>query len=195
MPGYTRNTALFEKVYTDTYGKLFYFLHRLTAKNDALTDDLVQNVYVALWEKMDTLNEEKNYLPLLYTIAKRQLIDHYRKELNEQSKLDGWGKLQPAEGANTTTDQLTFKEISTGIEKVLLTMPERRREIFLLCREEGLSHREIATRMNISVHSVEQQMNLALKALQKEFRHFRYNEAALLAMMVIVSWDISKLAN
>ncbi|WP_295121316.1 sigma-70 family RNA polymerase sigma factor [uncultured Chitinophaga sp.] len=195
MPGYTRNTALFEKVYTDTYGKVFYFLHRLTAKNDALTDDLVQNVYVALWEKMDTLNEEENYLPLLYTIAKRQLIDHCRKELSEQSKLDGWGKLQPAEGANTTTDQLTFKEISTGIEKVLLTMPERRREIFLLCREEGLSHREIASRMNISVHSVEQQMNLALKALQKEFRHFRYNEAALLAMMVIVSWEISNLAN
>lgn len=56
-------------------------------------------------------------------------------------------------------------------------------------REEGLSHREIATRTSISIHTVEQLMSLALKALQKEFRHFQYNETAILAILVAIAWE------
>lgn len=161
-------------------------MHRLTAKDDALTDDLVQNVYIRLWETIDTIAEGDN-LPLLYTIAKRQLIDHYRKTLAKQATLSRWMENQPEEGADTISDQLTYKEIHQGIEKALQAMPERRRTIYMLCREEGLSHREIASRLNISADSVQQQMHLALKALQKEFGHFRQGETALLLAVAITS--------
>lgn len=62
-------------------------------------------------------------------------------------------------------------------------MPERRRTIFLLCREEGLSHRDIASQLQISVASVEQQMNLALKALQMQ----QQETAVLLLLATITS--------
>ena len=47
-------------------------------------------------------------------------------------------------------------------------MPERRRKIYLLCKEEGLSHKEIASLLNISKDTVEQQINLSMKHLRKE---------------------------
>jgi RNA polymerase sigma-70 factor (family 1) len=181
-----RHTAAFQQIYADTYEKVFHFIYRLTAKNDVLTDDIVQNVYLSLWEKIDGVGEGSN-LPLLYTIAKRQLIDHYRKTLAEQAKLAGWMKLLPEEGSNTTTDQLAYKEINKRMEKVLSNMPERRRTIFILCREEGLSHREIAGRMDISIDTVQQQMNLALRSLQKEFRYFRQGETAILLAVAMLS--------
>ncbi len=181
-----RHTARFQQIYTDTYEKVFHFTYRLTAKNEALTDDLVQNVYISLWEKIDSLEQENN-LPLLYTIAKRQIIDHYRKKLAEQARLAGWLNMQPEEGASTTTDQLAFKEINKRMERVLSAMPERRRTIFILCREEGLSHREIAGRLNISIDTVQQQMNLALKSLQKEFRYFRQGETTILLAVAMLS--------
>lgn len=179
-----RHTARFQQIYTDTYEKVFHFIYRLTAKNDALTDDLVQNVYISLWEKIDRLEQENN-LPLLYTIARRQIIDHYRKKLAEQARLAGWLEMQP-EGASITTDHLAFKEINKRMESVLSAMPERRRIIFVLCREEGLSHREIAGRLNISIDTVQQQMNLALKSLQKEFRYIRQGETVLLLAVAML---------
>ena len=179
-----RHTARFQQIYTDTYEKVFHFIYRLTAKNDALTDDLVQNVYISLWEKIDRLEQENN-LPLLYTIAKRQIIDHYRKKLAEQARLAGWLEMQP-EGASITTDHLVFKEINKRMESVLSAMPERRRTIFVLCREEGLSHREIADRLNISIDTVQQQMNLALKSLQKEFRYIQQGETVLLLAVAML---------
>lgn len=190
MSVHLQHTALFQKIYTDTYEKVFHFMHRLTARNDALTDDLVQNVYIRLWEKMEQITPDENCLPLLYTIARGQLIDHHRKILAEHAKLTRWQERQPASGTNTATGHLTFKEIAAGVEKALSRMPPRRREIFLLCREEGLSHREIATRMNMSVHSIEQQMNLALKSLKKELRHFEHGEMLLPLVILTLSLDV-----
>ena len=183
----TRDTIVFQKIYAATYAKLFHFLHRLTAKDDALTDDLLQNVYIDLWQGITEIREGNDCLPLLYTIAKRQLVDHCRKMLAEQRKLSGWKELQPAEGIDTTTDLLDSKEIIEEIENTLSAMPERRRQIFLLRKEEGLSYREIADRLNMSARAVEQQISLALKSLQKNLRHRQYGEITLLLLAATIA--------
>lgn len=170
MPDYTNYNTLFHKIYQDTYTKVFHFIYRLTNKDEQLTDDLVQSCYIRLWETMDSLKDAGHCLPLLYNIAKGLLIDHHRKVLSEQQKLAVWKERQE-EVADTTTVALAYKETRSSLDALLSVMPARRKEIFLLCREEGLSHKEIAHRLNISVDSVEQQMNLALKFLRKKMLH------------------------
>ena len=59
------------------------------------------------------------------------------------------------------------------IEESIDSLPEKRREIFRLSREEGLKYREIAEKLNISIKTVETQMGLAIKTLREKLKNFK----------------------
>lgn len=161
------NTA-FKKIYESTHPKVYHFVLKLTWNNRELTHDIVQDCYVRLWNSIEIPDEVVNYLPLLYTISKNLLINAHRKMLADQRKKTEWQRAQPAEGDDSTELYLRHKASNEIMEEMLSQMPERRRKIYLLCKEEGLSHKEIAGLLNISKDTVEQQMHLSMKHLRKE---------------------------
>ena len=161
------NTA-FRNIYRSTHPKVYQFVLKLSWNNKELTHDIVQDCYIKLWNTIGTPDEEVNYLPLLYTISKNLIINTHKKLLSDRRREMEWQRTQASDTDHSTDLYLGHKESNKFMEEVLAQMPERRRKIYLLCKEEGLSHKDIAALLNISRDTVEQQMNLSMKHLRKE---------------------------
>ncbi|MBN9383738.1 MAG: RNA polymerase sigma-70 factor [Chitinophagaceae bacterium] len=182
------NTA-FRKIYESTHSKVYHFVLKLSWNNKELTHDIVQDCYVKLWNTIETPDEGVNYLPLLYTISKNLLINAHRKMLVDQRRKTEWQRMQTDSTGDSTELYLRHKDSNEIMEKMLAQMPERRRRIYILCKEEGLSHKEIAGLLNISKDTVEQQMHLSMKHLRKELSKKIVPFLVLLAaVQQLVSW-------
>lgn len=158
----------FKKIYETTHHRVYHFILKMSWNNKELAHDIVQDTYIKLWNTIETPDEDVNYLPLLYTISKNLLINAHRKKIAEQQKETEWQRTQNSVTDDTTDTYLRHKASNETMEEMLAQMPERRRRIYLLCKEEGLSHKEIASLLNISKDTVEQQINLSMKHLRKE---------------------------
>lgn len=135
-------------------------------KEDVKAEDGIQQCYLKLWENIDRINTDTDVLPLLYTYARNIAIDQIRKNARYLWVEDI--SLYSSAAENTVEKQLNRKEISQQVNHVLEVLPPKQREVFRLIRLQGLSYREVAARLNISIHTVENHMQEANKSLTKE---------------------------
>ena len=80
--------------------------------------------------------------------------------------------LTQSKQSTSPDDQFIEIDLVRKIEESIQSLPQKRREIFRLSREEGLKYREIAEKLNISIKTVEAQMGLAIKTLRDKLKHF-----------------------
>lgn len=160
----------FDKIYVTYYFRMYRF-----AKEYVLFDEdaenIVQDVFLLLWEKRDVLDIQVSLMSYLFSLVKNKCLDHIRHRLVvEEYQQEFKAKLSSLEALNYT---LTSEE---DIERVLMEainkLPERCREIFLKSRIEGKKNREIAEELNISASTVENQMTIALKKLRLELKDY-----------------------
>lgn len=157
------NTAAFEQVYYLFKDKLYGFSFRLLGSSEQ-SKEVVQEVFVRLWERRATIDPDKSLKAYLYTIAKNLVKDQIRefhRELDATSKM----MAHDVEHQNPI-DHLTFKEIKEIEEQVIDSLTPQQREVYRLSRYQQLSHQEIATKLGISINSVKTHLRLALKALR-----------------------------
>lgn len=152
----------FNKAFNLFYSPLCFFTDKFLHDLDA-SRSLVQQLYVDLWIKREKLLviSLKSYL---YHSARNAAID-VLKHKNVESKY--FSSLQHEEVAELN-DWIEEAELSDRINRAIQKLPDRCREIFILCRFEEMKYAEIADRLNISVKTVEMQMCIALKKLRKE---------------------------
>ena len=131
---------------------------------DEHADDLVQQAFVAIWERRDSLREDGSVRALLYRIAYSRALNHFRDtERFERPAAQG------DEYASDSADPERSAEarlIRDRIGVAVSGLPERRRAVFELCVLEGFSYREAAETLEISVKTIENQMAHALKTVR-----------------------------
>jgi len=137
----------------------------------AISTDLAQDTFLRIWEKQLDLDPVKD-VGLLYKIAGDLFISHFRrdrlsrgiiKELSFELEESGLEESGPEEN-------LQFKELQEKYKRVLLRMPEKHRVVFLMSRMEGLTYKEIAERLSLSIKAIEKRMTAALTLLRKELK-------------------------
>jgi RNA polymerase sigma-70 factor (ECF subfamily) len=151
-------------------------------KEKTEAEDITQNVFQKLWEKRSAIDPAKSFSGFLFTIAYRTTIDHLRKNSNKKQ----WDILEITAGdepmADLSADYLLNKhQFDSLYEKALQSLTPKRKEIFLLSRHDGLSNKEIAEKLGLSVKTVESHMTAALFSL-KEF--FKNAEIVVVALLV-----------
>lgn len=160
----------FDKIYV-----MYFTRMRRFAKEYVLFDEdaenVVQDVFVVLWEKRDVLDIQVSLVSYLFLLVKNRCLDYLRHQVvADEYKQELTLKLTSLEHLN---DSFTSDE---DIERILLSaihkLPERCREIFMKNRIEGKKYREIATEMNLSVNTVENQISIALKKLRVELKDY-----------------------
>lgn len=144
----------FPKLYAAAYKRL---------QNRELTEEVIQELFVSLWERRKQLAINTTIEAYLFTSVKYLVIAQYKKN-NLFEKYSN--SLLPAEDYNFTEQMVAFDELNEAYQKALKSLPERCREVFLLKRT-GLSQREISERLDISEKTVENQMTKALKILRE----------------------------
>lgn len=128
--------------------------------------DLVQDLFLDLWVR----HEDGRLPPLssgyLYTAARNRALKHLR----HQGIVKRWRDRvlrEPAPLAPAADEELMAGTLAEAIEKAVAELPEKRRQIFLLSREQDLSYSAIAEVLGLSVKTVENQMARALKTLRE----------------------------
>ncbi|MEM8567567.1 MAG: sigma-70 family RNA polymerase sigma factor [Bacteroidota bacterium] len=154
-----------EKAHHMYYESLRWFIFYRT-RNTEFTEDLIQDVFIKLWEKRDQI-EKQNIKGLLYKIASNLILNHVEHHEVVQ-------KYHDRQGANAFIDDqsplfiIEEKEFMEKFLRCIETMSEASREVFLMNRIDKLKYREIAERLGISIKAVEKRMGVALQKVREE---------------------------
>jgi len=141
-----------------------YALQFLNDEDQA--EEVAQDLFVRIWEKRTSLKIETSLKLYLFRSVRNQcinLIQHEKvKQLHARNIKEALFEEEAADSYYIDS------ELADRIEGAIHAMPEKRRQIFRLSREQGMKYREIAEQLNVSIKTVETQMGLALKTLREK---------------------------
>jgi RNA polymerase sigma-70 factor (family 1) len=158
--------AAFTAIYQRHWRPLFReALQVLRSQKEA--EDCVQEVFVSLWKRRLNTVVTSSLSAYLHTAVRYKCFDRIERDMIRGGYLDdfiAWQanrQLQPS-----VEEELYARDLSASIDQAMEKMPDKMREVFRLSRQEQLTHKEIAGRLNISEETVKKQIYLALKILR-----------------------------
>ena len=150
------------------YPRLYHFSKSiLKIENDI--DDILQEVFVKLWLNRQKIGNPETFNSYIFTITKNEVLNLIRNNVRDQSFKDKLF-LQAVGEEYQQQSELEFDEIKAGIERIVTNLPEKRQQVFVLSRTEGLSNREIALQLNISEKTVEDHITHAIKQIKNSMK-------------------------
>jgi len=151
----------FESAYYNWSSKVYYFILRQSGSED-IAMEVVQQVFVRLWDKREGLSEEHTLSIQLFRMAKTIFVDELRKAAQSRKYIQYIQSKDQIFAENT----LEHKEALGIVYRAIERMPAVRKQIFLMSRMEHLSYQQIAQKLSISPKTVENHIGLALRFLR-----------------------------
>jgi RNA polymerase sigma-70 factor (ECF subfamily) len=148
---------------------------RKVVKDDGISQDIVQEVFVKVWEKRGEI-ESLNVEAFLFKLVRNHCIDNYKhlkvvnnhmQEIQISSKYE---ELYRIDFIGNEPYVLIEQELNIKIEKTIQNLPERCREVFMLSRINGLKNKEIAEKLDINIKNVERHLSRAMQSFRENFR-------------------------
>ncbi|MCE7059313.1 RNA polymerase sigma factor [Dyadobacter sp. CY343] len=156
----------FEALYNRYFKSLFNYAYSKVHDQFA-AQEIIQELFVNLWQQRDRMYADC-CKSLLFTIAKRQVISFYRKELTRRRHYDQWTIHQP--GHEETADQSALvSDLELRYQSGLHLLPPKCQEVFILSRQ-GFANKNIAEQLSISEKTVEQHITKALRVLKAHLK-------------------------
>lgn len=149
-------------------------------------EDILQDLFLSLLESNYDLKNENAVRALLHARLKSRIIDFFRKELLKVT-YENHEALKTEADPLSSDDRLMNRELESVVLQEVNKLPEKMKEIFLLSREEMLSHDEIADRLNISNKTVRNQLSTALKRIKMTVRHYSSGETDPASVNLIIT--------
>ena len=162
----------FQKFFTANFPKVKNFAQTLL-KSEAEAEDVAQDVFCKLWLQpeiwLDTDRDLDNYIFIMTRNIVLNIFKHQQIEQEYQDEVIEKTFLYELTEKEEVLNNVYYKEMLMIIQLTLEKMPKRRRLIFELSRFRGLSHKEIADKLDVSIRTIEHQVYLALIELKKIF--------------------------
>ena len=160
----------FEILFQKYYVRFYNFVFNLTKSSQA-AEDIIQNVFMKIWINRRNLRPDQSIHNYIYVLSKREMLNHIR---DRKAYVQVERLVMTEQPSEEVTDQnMALRELDDRIRKFIADMPEQRRKVFLLSRYKGLTNKEIANMMGLSVRTVDRHINLALTSLKKEFMNIK----------------------
>jgi len=159
----------FNKIFRHYYKPLLRFCIRFVGDSDQAAE-IVQDLFVKLWTNHEKLDFTSSFESYMLRSVRNSAITFINKErahaeTNQQIYVD-------QSDANDPSEALQSSNLETSYQKVLATMPEKRREVFLASRFDGLKYAEIAEKFGLSQKTVEAHMSAAIKQLREGLKEY-----------------------
>jgi len=158
------NPSALKKIYKLYYSRLFFFINAYTHNNE-ITEELLQDVFLKLWNNRENIYSSQSIVNYIYTIARNHAIDHIRKNRVKIFSIDIIQGKEYSEG-NKGEEEVLYSEEEKRINKAINNLSPRKKEVFELHRVENFTYKEIAERLGISVSAVEKNISSAIKELR-----------------------------
>ena len=144
-------------------------------KNEEDASEIVNDAFIALWEKRDQLALDDSIKSYLYTVVKNKSINFLKKKRMVFEQTDVFMSI-PNNNANVL-QQMEGKEMEQLIFKTIDKLPRKCKQIFILSRKEQLSNKEIGAIMGITPKTVENQITIAIKSIKQSIQKQEGNKS------------------
>ncbi|MFV0376784.1 MAG: RNA polymerase sigma factor [Mangrovibacterium sp.] len=171
------NPKAFEDLFYRHHQKLYAFLLNLThSKFDS--EEILQQVFVRIWEKRDLFNEQYPFETFLFKVAKNTFLNYTRKKINQRI-VDQNIELYTELTAENADSYFMLRETNELIESIISSMPPKRQQIFRMQKIEGLSRKEISEKLQLSVVTIDTHLAKANKDVLTALKRYGILAVAL----------------
>lgn len=134
-------------------------------------EEIVQDVFLKLWEIREGFSRIKNLETFLYTATKNKSYDHYKKH-SKVHLVEFEKNWKEKDFIISPEDAYLYQELQTRYSKAVKALPPKCREVFLLIREKGYSYKQAADVLEISHKTVENHLSTAIKKIRDELNDY-----------------------
>lgn len=155
----------FTELFDAYYKQLGEYVYKLTESIE-VTEEIVQDVFIKIWLKKQSILEIENFCYYLFILSKNQTLNHLRKQANEKVKQMEW--LKQSEEQDLSDEPNLTEGYRALMDAVIEKLPPQQKKVYKLSREKRLKHEEIAKILNISPETVKKHIKLALRFIKNE---------------------------
>ncbi|PRD47742.1 RNA polymerase sigma factor [Sphingobacterium haloxyli] len=171
----------FEKIYHIYAPRLAVKLSQLV-KSEEISQDLLQDIFMKIWQMRREVDVERSFGALLYTMAANLSNNAFRTAVREQNRRM---YAYPQQSYTHIEENIQYEETNKLLEEALSTLSDRQREVYILHKLEGKSYKEIADLLQISHSAINQHLQLANKYI-RAFMQSRLPHLLMLLAPVLV---------
>jgi len=152
----------------DKYSKQLYRnILRLT-KDEDVAEELLQDLFLKIWESRENINPEKSFKSFLYKVAENMVYAHIRKIAKDNRLIDKL-VISYVDIDTNAEDLIISKENQDLLHKAIAHLPPQRKQVYMLCKLEGKSYEEVSSELGISTSTIRNQIVKANKAVKQYF--------------------------
>ncbi|MGA2261720.1 MAG: sigma-70 family RNA polymerase sigma factor [Acidobacteriota bacterium] len=172
----TGEIGAFRKIYDQFSRKVLNFIYRMVASIEE-AEDLTQETFVTVYQKLGSLKDDAKFEPWLFRIARNYVYQKYRRRTLTMVSVD----LQDEEGRSATElvderkdPQEAFQagELERVVQKVIVDLPEKYREVFVLSAIHNLSYQEVAEIVGRSLPSIKTDIHRARLQVRQRVKDY-----------------------
>lgn len=156
----------FNQLFSQYRDRLFYYLQKITKSNE-IAEEIVLDVFLKIWTGRAILPEIDNFEAFLFRVARNKALDFLRKvKKSRLRQLELWDHLQATADTETADQNMLLEETNASIQDAIAKLSPKRKKVFLLSRENGLTYEQIGKKLNLSTHTVRNHLAASLKFIR-----------------------------
>ena len=173
----------FDLVYQRYAGKLYAFsLKYLKSKEES--EELVQSVFLKVWENQKNLKKDTSFKSYLFTIAYNEICNLFRRRKYQQNLITKI-ETESSEASGETEDQIEFQFVAEQVDQIIARLPEKQKTIFLKSRQEGKSNKEIADELGLSRGTVDNYISESLKFIRSNLKDKHFSTLLFISLFFV----------
>ena len=173
----------FDEIYKRYYSKLKGYVMKFV-KVPQYTEDIVQDAFLKVWEVRESIDPDKYFSGYLFTITRNLVFKFLKTAANNTDVLD---EIMISITPNNSNEEnlMEWKELGNEIQHAIQMLPPKRKEVFLLCKEEQYSYDDVSAKLGISKNTIKEHMVLAMKFIKDSLND---SSLYLLQLVLTIYW-------
>lgn len=159
------DSSAFDALFVKYEGRLYGFCLKLLRSPEE-AEEIVQEVFLRIWENRATLDEQLLFNAYLIRMAKNLIFNKLKRRVTQHA-YEHYHRHHRQVASFSTEEDVNYSLLTELTGQVIDQFPPRRKQIFHLSRSQGKTNQQIAEQLNISVSTVENHLNVALKLLRQ----------------------------
>lgn len=173
----------FDLIY-NKYSRKLYAFGLKYLKSPAETEELIQSVFLKIWENYKNLKKESSFKSYLFTIAYNDICKIFRKR-NYLQKFISDTLYENSQSSSETEDGIDYQFVLERVQKIIEKLPEKQKTIFVKSRQEGKSTKEIAEEVGLSPGTVDNYISESLKFIRSRLRNENLSALLLFSLFFL----------